>query len=268
MDMLIIGERINATRKNIKKAILSHDANAILKEAKAQLASGAHYVDINCATGVGDEPRDMEWAISVIQSELMDANICIDSPNHLAIERALAAYKGRGDIMINSITGEETRMGKILPLVKARKTKVVALTMGDRTVPTTARERYEAAKKIFDRVRQTGIPEEDIYFDPLIRPIAVEPTQAREFLKAIPMIKGLGKVKTVCGISNISFGLPKRSIINSIFLSMAMQAGLDAVIMDPLDKNVTSGLKAAKAILCMDEYCADYIKAFREGVLI
>ncbi|MFA5147015.1 MAG: dihydropteroate synthase [Candidatus Omnitrophota bacterium] len=266
--MLIIGERINSTRRSVQALITSHDAPAILKAAKEQLDAGADLIDINCAMGSGDELADMDWVMNVIQGGFRDASICIDSPNHLAIDKALTAYKGKGRIMLNSISGEEERIRHILPLAVKRKAKLVALTMNDKGMPETAEERLMIAKDILARAVKEGMDPEDLYFDPLIRPIATEPKQASEFLKSIPMIKGLGGVKTVCGLSNVSFGLPDRSLINAAFLAMAIHAGLDAAIMDPLDRNVISVLRASEALLGTDEYCAGYIKAFRDGRLI
>ena len=266
--MLIIGERINSTRPKIQEAIRNRNAALILKEATSQLAAGADYIDINCAVTSGDEVQDMDWLVSVIQSETKDVNLCIDSPNYLAIDRALKVYKSRGSIIINSISGDEDRIKTILPLARDHNAKLIALTMDDRDMPDTAAGRFEAAKKIFDRVTKDGFRADDLYFDPLIRPISTEPQQAHEFLKSIPMIKSLGPIKTICGLSNVSFGLPNRKVINSSFLAMAIQAGLDAAILDPTDKYVISSITAAHALLCNDEYCAGYIKAFREGRLV
>lgn len=264
--MLIIGERINSTRTKIQEAIGKRNASLILKEAKSQLEASANFLDINCAMGT-DEIQDIDWAISVVQSEIKDVSICIDSPNYLAIERALKIYKAKGALMINSITGEENRIRNILPLALKYNAKLIALTMDEKGMPDTASGRFEMAKKILERVKKEGFKEDDLYFDPLIRPISTESRQGKEFLDSIPMIKSLGNVKTICGLSNVSFGLPDRSLINSIFLSMAIQQGLDAAIIDPLDAKVFSSLKAADALLARDEYCADYIRAFREGRL-
>ena len=264
--MLIIGERINSTRLAIQGAIKARNASIILKEAASQLAAGAHYIDINCAVTSGDEILDIDWVVSVIQSEIRDVNLCIDSPGYLAIERALKVYKGRGSIMINSITADEARIKNMLPLALKYSTKLIALTMDERKMPETASERFQIAERILERLRKEGFPAENLYFDPLIRPVSTEPAQAREVFKSIPMIKALG-VKTVCGLSNISYGLPDRRLVNSTFLAMAVHAGLDAVILDPLDKEAMSILRASRALLNMDEYCANYIKAFREGRL-
>ena len=265
--MLIVGELINSTRPNIREAIKARNASYIVKQARSQLDAGAHLIDINCAVTSGDEIQDIDWVVSVIQSEIKDVSICVDSPSYLAIDRALSVYKAAGSIMINSITAEETRIKKILPLAIDHNAKLVALTMDEHGMPDTVSKRFDIAKKILDRVKKDGFKEEDLYYDPLIRPISTEPDQASEFLKSIPLIKSLGKVKTICGLSNISFGLPKRKLINSSFLAMAIQSGLDAAILDPLDNHVMSSIAASRALMSDDEYCADYIRAFREGRL-
>ena len=266
--MIIIGERINSTRAHIQEAVKNRNAAYLITEAAAQLKVGAHFIDINCAMSLGDEVQDIDWVISVIQSEIKGVSICIDSPNYLAIERGLQVYKAAGGIFINSITGEESRIKNIIPLAVKSRANVIALTMDERGMPNTAEERLEMAKKILGRVRKEGLHDENLYFDPLIRPVSTEPGQAKEFLRSIPMIKSLGKVKVVCGLSNISYGLPDRRLINSVFLAMAIQSGLDAAILDPTDKRLMSNAAAAGAILGDDEYCAGYIKAFREGRLI
>ncbi|MDP3792020.1 MAG: dihydropteroate synthase [Candidatus Omnitrophota bacterium] len=265
--MLIIGERINSTRAHIQEAMKNKDAAFILKEAKKQIEAGAKFLDINCAMSLGDEIQDIDWMISVIQSEIKDVNICIDSPSHIAIESALKIYKAGGETFINSITGEDSRMEHIVPLAVKYNTKLIALTMGGEGMPHSAEDRFNIAKDMLVKVCAKGFKPENIYFDPLIRPISTEPEQVKEFLRSIPMIKSLG-AKTVCGLSNVSFGLPNRKLINSVFLSMAMQAGLDAAILDPTEKYIMSSIVVSKALLCEDEYCAEYIKAFREGRLI
>lgn len=265
--MIIIGERINSTRAHIQEAMKARNTAFILKEAKKQIESGAGFIDINCAMSLGDEVQDIDWMISVIQSDMPDVNICLDSPNYLAIKKGLEVYKAKGTLFINSITGEQDRIDRIVPLAVQYNTKLIALTMGSGGMPNSAEDRFAIAKDIIDKVGAKGFKTENIYFDPLIRPISTEPEQAKEFLRSIPMIRSLG-ARTVCGLSNISYGLPDRKVINSTFLAMAIHAGLDAAILDPTEKQVMSSAAAACALMCEDEYCAEYIKAFREGRLV
>ena len=170
--------------------------------------------------------------------------------------------------MINSISGDEARIKTILPLAVKHNTKLIALAMDEKGMPNSAEERFEAARKIYERVKKDGFNVENLYFDPLIRPIATEPDQAVEFLKSLHLIKGLSGAKTICGLSNVSYGLPNRKLVNATFLSMSIHAGLDAAILDPLDKQIVSALRASKALVCKDEYCSEYIRAFREGKLV
>ena len=265
--MLIIGERINSTRAHIREAMQARNSSLIVKEARSQIGAGADFIDVNCAMSLGDEVQDMDWVISVIQSEIPDVSICIDSPNYLAIHRALEAYRAKGRLFINSITGERARIDLIVPLAVKYKTGLIALTMSEGGMPNSAEERFAIAKDILAKVSEKGFKAEDLYFDPLVRPISTEPEQAKELLRSIPMIKSLG-ARTVCGLSNISYGLPDRKAVNSTFLAMAIHSGLDAAILDPTDKNIISSIRASGALLSDDEYCAEYIKAFREGRLI
>lgn len=265
--MLIIGERINSTRLKVREAIKDRDSAHILEEVSKQLAAGATYIDVNCAMTSQDELQDMDWVLSVIQSQTPGVNICIDSPNYLALEKGLKICQSKDSPFLNSITAEEARINNILPLAIKYKTKLIALTMNESGMPNTAEERFEIAKHIFERVKKDGFNTEELYVDALIRPISTEPEQAKEYLKSIKMIKALG-VKTICGLSNVSFGLPNRGLINSIFLAMAMDEGLDAAIIDPSEKHIASSLVASNALLGTDEYCGEYIRAFREGKLV
>ena len=266
--MLIIGERINSTRKPISEAIKARNAAFILKEAAEQRAAGADYIDVNCAVTAGDELQDIDWVISVIQSGMADVSLCIDSPDHLAIKMALKVHAGSGRLLINSITADDARLDAIVPLAIEHDASVVALTMTELGMPSTAEERCEIASSIIGKVRAKGLDPKRIFFDPLIRPISTEPDQAREFLRALPLIRALDGAKTICGLSNVSFGLPRRSLINANFLSMAIQQGLDAAILDPLDRNIISAIRASCALVGKDEYCGEYIRAFREGKLV
>ncbi len=265
--MLIIGERINSTRLKTREAIGSRDALFIAKEAHGQFKAGARILDVNCAMALENEPDDIDWVIGIIRREVPSAGICVDSPNHLAIARALKAYDGKGEIFINSITADEDRMAKIVPLALEYGANLIALVMDESGMPNTRQERRSVAERILKAVKKYNFDEKKLYFDPLIRPLATEPEQADEFLGSIALIRSLGAVKTVCGLSNISFGLPKRSLINASFLNLALASGLDAAIMDPLDRAVIRSLWATEAVSGRDKYCKNYIAAFREGRL-
>jgi len=259
--MLIIGERINATRKAIGEAIEKKDIKFIQQETLNQVHAGADFLDINCGMNVKDETVNMEWLVDIVQ-EVTDVPLVIDSPSSEVIECGLKKCNNKA--IINSITGEKNRIEQILPLVKKYNTDVIALTMDDKGMPQTAQERFDIAKIIIEAAKGYDISSERIYFDALVRPISTEPNQAKEFLEAIRLIKNIPGSKTACGLSNISFGLPNRKLLNAAFLSMALFAGLDAAIIDPTDKQMISSLRASEALLSQDEYCLNYIKAFRE----
>ena len=262
--MLIIGERINTSRERVRKAVEAKDAAFIQIEAARQVKAGANMIDVNCGTSLEKEPEDLEWLVKTVQGKL-DVPLCIDSPNPDAISRALPAHKGKA--LLNSITLEKSRYEKILPLVKKFKSSVVALTIDEKGLPDTAEERSKIAKNIFDLAAKEGINAEDLYFDPTVKPLSSAPTQAKEFLTSLRLIKNIGNVKVIGGLSNISFGLPERNLLNSVFLAIARSFGLDAAIIDPLNKKAMAALKAAELIMGHDSYCKNYISAYRSGGL-
>lgn len=263
--MLIVGERINSSRQEILEAIKTKDASFILDEAKKQLDCGAQMLDLNSAMSLEGEVDDIEWLVKLVQQDA-DVPLCIDSPDPKVIQKALSVHKGKA--LVNSITAEKQRIDAIMPLVKEYCASVVALTMTGEGMPETAEARLDIAKHILETLEKRGIQREDIYFDPLIRPISTEAKQAKESLRALRLIKKeLKGVKTICGLSNISFGLPKRSLLNATFLAMALNCGLDAVIIDPTDKIVRASLNASQALLGRDDYCLNYISMSRKGEL-
>lgn len=264
--MLIVGERINTSRKNIRPAVETRDRDFIQKEAMLQIEAGAKILDVNCGTRVREEPEDLEWLVKTVQEKIPNP-LCIDSPNPEALGRALAVHKGRP--LINSITMEKERMCHILPLIKRYNAGVIALTMDDRGMPVDSKTRIEIAGKLLEVLEGEGVKREDIYFDPLVRPIATDPEQALAVLETISSImKRFSGVHTFCGLSNISFGLPLRPLLNQNFLTMAMLMGLDSVMIDPLDKRMMSSLTASLALLNKDRFALEYINAFREGKLL
>lgn len=261
--MLIIGEQINSSKEKIKRAVDEKDAAFIQDIARRQVDAGANMLDVNCGTSLEKEPEDLVWLVKTVQ-EKVDVPLCIDSPNPDAISKALPLHKGKA--LVNSITLEKSRYEKVLPLVKKHNASLVALTIDEKGIPETAEERLDIAKKIFEIVKAHRIDKEDLYFDPTVKPISSSPVQAKEFIKSVRLIKSLG-FKVIGGLSNISFGLPERSLLNSTFLVMARAAGLDAAILDPLNKRVSGALCVSDVILGEDNYCKNYITAFRDGKL-
>ncbi len=263
--MLIVAERINASRKSIGEAIKAKDADFIRVEAKAQAAAGANYLDVNAGTFVGQEAEYLCWLAEVVQG-VTDLPLCLDSPDAAAIAAALKKVKGRA--MVNSITLEKRRLEGMLPLVKKYKTKIVALCQSDKGMANTINEKVSIARQIVEILTKEGVALDDIYIDPLIYPIATDTQSAVAALGAIEEIRQLFPgVHTIAGLTNISFGLPVRKLINRTFLVAAMAHGLDSAIIDPTDRELMASLIAAEAILARDKFCAGYITAYRKGKL-
>lgn len=257
-----IGERINSSRVTISRALESKDEAFIRRESALQKAAGAHMLDVNCAFNTKDEVRDMEWLVNIVQKET-GLPLSIDSPNPEAVEAGLSCHKGKA--LVNSITLEKGRRDVILPLVKKYKAGIIVLTIDENGMPGTAGQRADMAKRALDLVKSHGIPGEDLYVDPLVRPISSEPGQALEVINSIKLIKSGSRIKLTCGLSNVSFGLPDRSMLNAVFLAMMLAAGLDAAILDPLNEKIDAVLKTSAALLGDDEFCMEYIKNFRAG---
>jgi cobalamin-dependent methionine synthase I len=264
--VIVVGERINSSRKAIAPAIVARDKNFIGQEALNQIAAGALYIDVNCGTLLAEEPECLEWLVKTVQ-DVTGGSLCsLDSPSPLALERALKAHQGKP--LINSVTGERERLASILPLVREYKTAIVALAMDDNGMPETAEERFQIAANLVGELTKSGVELTDIYLDPMVRPVSTGGHYGRVVFETIQKInREFPGIHTICGLSNISFGLPARKLINHTFLIMAMMAGLDSAILDPLDKRLTSLLKAAEVLLERDEYALNYISAFREEKL-
>jgi 5-methyltetrahydrofolate--homocysteine methyltransferase len=263
--MLIIGERINASRKPIAEAIVSRDAVFIQNEAKTQAMAEADYLDVNAGTFVGEEAKHLRWVIETIQ-EVVDLPLCIDSPDPAVIKAMIPFVKKTP--MINSITLEPSRLEGILPLVAQRKAKVIALCPSGDSIADSAEAKVRMAGQLVEKVKGAGISLDDLYIDPLVYPLATNDQSAIATLDAIGQImKQLPGVHTICGLTNVSYGLPNRRLLNRTFLVAAVIRGLDSAILDPTDKQLFGALKAALVIAGNDEFCMQYITAFREGRL-
>jgi len=261
--VLIVGELINSTRKQARELLQARDAGGIVQLASRQLNAGAHLVDVNCAALMADEADCLEWAVRTIQAAL-DVRICIDSPSPVALRRALAAHRGKA--MLNSITLEQERWSGLLPLARAFRPSVVALCMDDRGAPPTAEGRLEIATALVDGLTDAGIPTQDIYVDPLVFPVATDANAVTVFLRAAGLIRErLPDIHIICGLSNVSFGLPLRSQINQVFLVLCLAQGIDAFILDPLDSRLMANMVTAQMLLGQDEFCQSYLAAVRAG---
>jgi len=263
--MLIVGELINTSRKAIKPAVESRDAAFIKDIAQKQVDAGANYVDVNCGTMVFDEEETMAWLVETVQSQV-SAPLCLDSPNPKALEAGLSLVKN-GQPMINSITAEKERFTTILPFVLKYKAKIVGLCMDDSGMPETAADRLKIADKLIHDMVAAGVPEDDIYLDPLVHPVSTGDKAGLEVLETIHGIKQkYPKVHGICGLSNISYGLPNRKILNQVFMIQTMAMGMDGYILDPMDKAMMGFVYASQALLGKDEFCMNYLIAHRKGL--
>lgn len=261
--MLIVGELINSTRKRIQPLLEARDGAAIVDLARRQVEAGAHSVAVNCATLMEDEAACMEWAIRVIQDAL-DVRITIDSSNPIALQRGLEVHRGRA--ILDSINLERTRWSSLLPAIGEFKPEVVALPMDDGGIPGTAEGRLELVSRLVDGLTGAGVEPQEIHVDPLVFPVATDSACAALFLETLGLVKGrFPDVRTICGLSNVSFGLPHRAQINQVFLVLCMARGIDGFILDPLDGRLMANLATAEMLLGQDEFCQRYIRAVRAG---
>ncbi len=260
--MLIVGELINASRKPIRTAIENRDTDTIQQIAKEQSDNGADYIDVNAGVFVGKEAEYLKWLVTTVQ-DAVDTPCCIDSPDPKAIEAALSVH--RGTPMINSISMEKERYDALMPIISQTDYKIVALCMSDDGMPETADARMSIAEDLVNNLEKNQIPLENIYVDPLVQPLSTNDNYGTEFLNSIERIqKQFSGIHTVCGLSNISYGLPERMLLNQTFMVMAITKGLDGAIVNPLDKKMMAAIITAETLAGKDEWCAEYLQAYRQ----
>jgi cobalamin-dependent methionine synthase I len=264
--MLIIGEKINTTRKGMDQAVRDRNADLIHEEAVKQAQAGAHTLDVNSGTlPAEEEPEALSWLVQTVQSAVA-LPLCVDSPNPAALAAGLAVHRGKA--MINSISGEKARYGGVLPLVKQYQASVVALGMDDRGIPRDKNQALDVGVKLVNDLSADGVPLNDIYFDPLVRSLATSPGAVLDTLDVMKdMASRFPGLHFVSGLSNVSFGLPERRHLNRAFVVLSVASGLDAVIMDPLDGTMVALIYAAEALMNKDRFCLKYIEAYRQGKL-
>jgi len=259
---VVIGERINPTgRKLLAGEMKAGDFSRVQADALAQVAAGAHVLDVNAGIPLADEPALLAQAVRLVQS-LTDVPLSIDSSVLGALESGLAAYQGKA--LLNSVTGEEDRMEHVLPLVKKYGAAVVAICNDDTGISTDIDVRFEVAKKIVQRASDHGIPACDVVVDPLVMPVGAMADAGVQVFKLIRRLREELKVNTTCGASNISFGLPNRHGLNPTFLSMAIGAGMTSAITNPLEAPLMQAVRGADVLMDHDPQCSRWINAYRE----
>ncbi len=261
--MFVIGELINGMYKNVEKAIKEKDKLTIQKIAKEQVAGGANCLDVNCGPVSKDPLSDMPWLVEAIQ-EVVDVPLSLDSTKPKVIEAGLKLARKKA--VINSTSADEEKLNILLPLAKQYKTSLIGLTLDKKGVPQDRERRMELAAVIAAACQDAEFPLTDLYLDPIVLPVNVAQPQAKHVLESIREFKLLSDPapKTIVGLSNVSQGTCARSIINRAFLIMAIGAGLDAAILDPLDKELMDGLITAELILEKQIYCDSYLDAYRK----
>jgi 5-methyltetrahydrofolate--homocysteine methyltransferase len=258
---VIIGERINPTGRKVLAAEMKEGRmDRVRADAIAQAAAGAHMLDVNAGIPAADEPALLVAAIKAV-GEVSDLPICIDSSVMEALEAALAAYEGKA--LVNSVTAEDERMDRILPLVKKHGAAVIGMANDETGISMVPEERLAIARRIVDRAAEYGIPKEDVIIDPIAMTVAADPTCGLITLETMRLIRDeLGNNMT-CGASNVSFGLPDRATVNAAFLPLAMHAGLTCAITNPLVPEVRRAVLAGDLLLGHDEYAMRWIASYR-----
>lgn len=266
MSMILIGEKINGTRKVVQGAILGRDAGLIQSLAREQADAGADYLDVNAGTGPDREEDDMLWLLEVVQEAAPDTPICIDSSSPRTL--ALALGHVQKTPMVNSINADPRRLENFIPLIRENACPVIALALDESKsgMPRSNEERVENIGKIFGATRAAGIEDSRVYVDPLIMAVATDNKACVEVLDCIGQIHSTyPEAHITGGLSNISFGLPQRSLVNHTFLTLAMSRGLDSAVCNPADKALIEAFKATDMLLGRDRFCRRYTTAAKSG---
>ena len=261
---VMIGERINPTgRKLLSEEMSKGDFSRVEQDTLAQVAAGAHMLDVNAGIPLADEPKILAETIKLVQS-LTDVPLSIDSSIVAALQAGLEVYQGKA--LLNSVTGEEERLESVLPLVKKYGCAVVAISNDETGISEDPNVRFEVAKKIVYRAKDYGIPSSDIVVDPLVMPIGALNSAGMQVIKLVRRLQEELKVNTTCGASNVSFGLPNRNGINAAFLTMAIASGLTSAITNPLHESVMQAVLGADVMMGNDPNCVRWIKRYRQPV--
>ena len=261
VPFVIIGERINPTgRKILAEEMKNGDYGRVEADALAQVAAGAHMLDINAGIPLADEPKILAEVIQLVQS-ITDIPLCIDSSIIDALEAGLSVYQGQA--LVNSVTGEDESLDRVLPLVAKYGASVVAISNDETGISEDPNVRFEVAKKIVQRAADYGISHDRVVVDPLVMPIGAINSAGRQVMTLVSRLRDELKVNTTCGASNVSFGLPNRNGINGAFLSMAMGAGMTSAITSPLHPEVMQAVMGADVMMGNDPDCANWIRKFR-----
>ena len=263
--MIIIGEKLNGSIPLVAEAIAKRDEEFIKARAKMQAEANASYLDVCASVDVSVEVETLKWMINLVQS-VTDLPICIDSPNPQAIVEAIPFCKKEG--LINSVSGEGKKMDVIFPVIAKTNWKCVALLSDDTGIPTSVESRLKVFEKIMARAKDYGIAPNRLFIDPLVVTLSTDESALTTFAACTREIKkAYPEIHITSGLSNISFGLPARKNVNQSFMVLAMNAGMDSAIVDPTNRDMLGMIYATDALLENDEFCLEYIGAFRSGLI-
>jgi 5-methyltetrahydrofolate--homocysteine methyltransferase len=258
---VIIGERINPTgRKLMAAEMAAWNFDRVRSDALAQVEAGAQMLDVNAGIPLADEPAILAEAVRIVQS-VVDVPLSIDSSIVAALEAGLSAYQGKA--LVNSVTGEDERLEAVLPLVKQYGAAVIGITNDETGISEDPADRFAIARKIVERAESYGIPRQDVLIDPLAMPIGAVRMAGVTLFTLVRRVREELGVNTVCGASNISFGLPDRGTLNSTFVAMAIASGMTCAITNPLEENIRKTVLAADVFMGVDENCMAWLKAQR-----
>ena len=262
----VIGERINTSRKKVQAAVAERDADYIIDDVNKQLSAGANYIDVNAGARIGHETEDMKWLLDIIQP-IAAVPLALDSPDPAVLE--MAFKKVDKTPMINSISLEKERFNAMMPFLKGKECKIIALCMDDNGMPVSSNDIVERAVILVEELNKIDIPTKSIYIDPLVQPISTDSNKGVMVLNAVRAIKAkFPEVHITGGLSNISYGLPQRKIINRTFVALMMSAGMDSAIIDPLDQKIMATIKTADMLIGKDLYCGSFLKGVRSGTIV
>jgi cobalamin-dependent methionine synthase I len=264
--MLIVGERINTSRKPVNEAVEKRDAAYITADVRKQVQAGADYIDVNAGSRIGSEMEDLSWLVEVIEAAV-DVPLALDSPDPRALLAMVKKVKQKP--LLNSTTAEASRFEAMKAVMQERPCDIVALCMDERGVPQSVDQVLENATHLVESLTRLGIPAERVHLDPMIQPISVNKENG---ILAVESIRRLHQefsgIRTICGVSNVSFGLPNRFLVNRLFMVLCIGAGLTGAIVDPLDQKMMTHIIVTETLVGKDEFCVKYLKANRAGILV
>ena len=261
----VIGERINTSRKKVQEAVANKDTRYIIEDVQKQQGAGATYIDVNAGARIGHETEDMQWLLDTIQP-IATVPLTLDSPDPAVLEMAFQMVQKTP--MINSISLEQERYDAMMPFLDGKDCKIIALCMDDSGMPGSADDIIARADTLVKELNNIGIGTGNIYIDPLVQPISTDSNKGIMVLDAVRAIKAEHPdVHITGGLSNISYGLPQRRIINRTFVTLMMDAGMDSAIIDPLDEKIMATIKTGDMLLGNDTFCGNFLKGVRAGAI-